>query len=173
VSAADFRAALARAEQAAEGGSNDEEIDALREAVALAAQLLDSGPQWSIDLLSAAHTLTLATRSTHDVLTSQHRADFARCPCGPYRTIEQVKRANERAGQVWFSRETQSLWHCRIAPGVIAGRLFITSEALALHDTRRYTIRLATDDGHVVTVGEFQEFATLAAARKRARELTA
>lgn len=94
---------------------------------------------------------------------------------GPYTTLESIKRANVAAGNHFFDADTLRFFRSRIAPGVIAGRLFITSEqfedSTGERHERRYTVRVATDHGTIEDVSEFQQFATLAAARRYAESL--
>src|SRR4051794_21862147 len=84
---------------------------------------------------------------------------------GPFHTIEAMKRANEDSGRFFFTPGTMRFFRSRIAPGVIAGRMFITSEQFedssGERAERRYTVRLMGDDGDTADVSDFQEFATL------------
>lgn len=93
---------------------------------------------------------------------------------GPFHTLDQLKRANERHGHYFFSAESMRFFRSRVAPGVIGGRVFITSEqfqpAYEMPEPRRYTVRVAHDDGSICTLSEFQQFATLAQARAFARK---
>jgi hypothetical protein len=70
-------------------------------------------------------------------------------------TIEQVRAANEAAGQHWFSPDTMRFFGSRIASEVIRGRFFISTEQGPRDSTPRATIRMAEDDGTIETVGEF------------------
>ena len=92
---------------------------------------------------------------------------------GPFRTITEMKVANADAGRYFFTRDTMRFFRSRIVPGVIAGRIFITSEQFDDSSPRLYTVRVMGDDGDTADVSTFQQFATLDEARKYARSLTA
>lgn len=89
-----------------------------------------------------------------------------------YHTIAEIKRANHDTGQHFFESSTMRFFGSRIAPGVIGGRFFITSEQRERDCPRLYTVRVAHDDSSIDTVGEFQGYPTLRAARKAAYALT-
>ena len=80
---------------------------------------------------------------------------------GPYSTITEIKKANRNAGQYWFSKDTLRFFDSRVEPKVYGGRLFISSEQFhgsdGYSDPRKYTIRLCDDEGHIQTVGDFQD----------------
>lgn len=88
-----------------------------------------------------------------------------------YFSIEAIKQANRARGHHFFERGTMRFFRSRIAPGIIGGCYFITSEQFDATSARLYTVRRANEDGSIDTVSEFQEFGTLAAARKAARLL--
>ena len=91
---------------------------------------------------------------------------------GPYRTIADIKAANEAAGHYWFTPDAMRWFRTRVSGGVIGGRYFVTSEQFVPYDgppePRRYTVRRANDDGSIDTVGEFQAYETAAQARAAA-----
>lgn len=89
-----------------------------------------------------------------------------------YRTIAEVKLANHASGYHWFEPGTMRFFRSRIAPGVIGGRYFISSEQFDDGSPRLYTVREARPDGSIEDASEFQEFTTLAAARRHAHALT-
>ena len=93
-----------------------------------------------------------------------------------YTGIAAVKRANAAAGQHFFSPATVRYFSSRVESKLIDGRYFVTSEQYEPSegppDPRRYTVREALPSGHVTTVGEFQQHATLDAALAAARALT-
>lgn len=99
---------------------------------------------------------------------------------GPYRSIAEIKAANEAIGQTWFSEGTMRFFDSIIEPEVYGGRFFLTSERdatgtpgqSAWHGKRRWTVRRANDDGTIDTVGEFGQFASKARASQRAGGLT-
>lgn len=80
-----------------------------------------------------------------------------------FETIDELKEANERINNHWFSDQTMSFFKTRIE-SQIHNNYFITSELAPGASNRRYTIRKANSDGSVNTYGEFQEFSTFEAA---------
>lgn len=94
---------------------------------------------------------------------------------GPWRSLEQVRAANRNLGHHWFDADSMRFFRTRLPKGMIGGRLFVTSEqfvsADGWADARRYTIRVAKDDGSVETFGEFQEYASGDAARRVAETI--
>jgi hypothetical protein len=93
---------------------------------------------------------------------------------GPYRTIDDIRRANERAGECWFA-PGQGGRYARSHEIVFGGRYFITSGRVAhtRQETgpRRYTIRRANDDGTVENASEFQALSSAQQANAAARRL--
>jgi len=82
-----------------------------------------------------------------------------------YADMDDVRAANEQIGNHWFDRSTMKFFKTRIESRLIAGKRFITSER-GPHDMRkRFTIREAQPDGSIDTIGNFQQFATLAQAK--------
>lgn len=101
---------------------------------------------------------------------------------GPYRTVADVQRANAALGHHFFDRDTLRFFGSRIGSTVYDGRYFVTSERdeaissrypAAWNGDRRYTVRVAADDGSVSTVGAFGAYRTGAAARRVAEALAA
>lgn len=92
---------------------------------------------------------------------------------GPYKSIADIRAANAAAGFHFFERETLRFFDSRIERTVYGGRFFITSEQFHGSDgksaPRRYTVRVAHDDGSVTTMGEFNEM-TLEQAREQAKQ---
>jgi hypothetical protein len=82
-----------------------------------------------------------------------------------YHTITAIRKANKDAGQHWFDPGAMRFFHSRIASPVLGGRYFVTSEKCHDDDARRYTVRMAEDDGSIETVSDFQQFETLTQAR--------
>jgi hypothetical protein len=84
--------------------------------------------------------------------------------------MEDIKRANARAGHHFFEASSMRFFASRVGQTVYGGRYFVTSEqfrdyASGRVDARRYTIRECDHEGHVRTVGDFQGFGTAAQAR--------
>lgn len=90
-----------------------------------------------------------------------------------YTHISQIKRANELAKQYFFEPATMRFFRSRVAPGVYGGRYFITSEQFDANSPRLYTIREVAPNGHIETVGEFQQYETLDKAKRAVRKLVA
>lgn len=95
-----------------------------------------------------------------------------------YNSIADVKRANAEGGGHWFDRDTMRFFNCRIETGIVkcgsvgegaAQRFtkarFITSEKGPHESRRSYSIREAQPDGDIDTIGEFQGYTTLRAAK--------
>ena len=88
---------------------------------------------------------------------------------GAWRDIGDIQRANTAAGMYFFSADTLSFFRSVIYRGIYAGRLFVTSER-GPNRRRMYTIRVANDDGSIDTLGDFQQYATMAHAQSAARQ---
>ena len=65
----------------------------------------------------------------------------------------------------WFSPETMAWWDSRIETELLCGVYFITSERMGDLPGRVYTIRRATGDRTIATVGEFGEYGSVEDAR--------
>ena len=93
----------------------------------------------------------------------------------PFKSVTEIKRANERLGHHFFDADAMAFFRSRIEDNgkVYGGRYFITSEQFEFRGerfARKYTLRRANDDGSVETVfGQFQEYGTLTAAREAAQ----
>ena len=85
-----------------------------------------------------------------------------------FRTTQEIKEANERAGQNWFAPDTMRFFNSRVLSDVIGGRYFVTSERYDNASPRLYTVRIANDDGTIDTVGEFQRYDTADKAKRAA-----
>lgn len=88
---------------------------------------------------------------------------------GPFRTTQEIVTANKARGSHYFDRKTMQFFNSIVAPGVIAGRIFITSERFDQIMPRLYTVRIAYNNGSIDTLSEFQQFATLKEAREWAK----
>jgi len=91
-----------------------------------------------------------------------------------FHDIEDVKEANRRAGQHFFSPDTMRFFSSRVHDTLYAGRFFVTSERHRQRTERLYTVRIAYPDGHIGTYGDFEEYASRngahAAAKKAGKE---
>jgi hypothetical protein len=82
-----------------------------------------------------------------------------------FSTIQEIRDANIKIGNNWFSPDTIRFFKSKIESNVLHGRYFISSEK-APGCGRKFTIRIAADDGSIGTVGEFQQFKTRIQAEK-------
>lgn len=87
-----------------------------------------------------------------------------------FKTLADVKKANKKIGQVWFSPDTMKWFDSKIESELIAGRFFVTSEKAPHQPIRTFTVRQAHSDGTIETFGEFNAHTTLAAALIAAHE---
>jgi hypothetical protein len=83
-----------------------------------------------------------------------------------YYSTDDVQRAHERKGGHWFDPGSMRFFKSRVGSEVyyIGGRYFFTSSEKGPDDVRRYSVREATAEGDVKTVGKFQGYSTAAAA---------
>jgi hypothetical protein len=70
-----------------------------------------------------------------------------------YETLDDIIAANKAAGQNWFSTDTLKWWNTTLIPGVIAGHYFVTGDD-PFNEGREYSVRYATDEGRIQTVGD-------------------
>jgi hypothetical protein len=125
-------------------------------------------------------TTTSASVASQDVLTLRtqyengYNSERRYVMPGPFRDTNEIVDAAQRRGSHFFDRATMRSFNSRITPGVIAGRIFITSEqdkpwgAIpgAWNGQRRYTVRVVDDHAQSVEeIGTFGQFDTLASAR--------
>lgn len=88
-----------------------------------------------------------------------------------FNSIDEIKAAHTG---YWFSPDTMWWWGTRVYPDVYQGdgvTYFISSDE-GPHGGRLYSVRCATPNGDIRTVGPFQGYATLDAARGAAERLT-
>jgi hypothetical protein len=71
-----------------------------------------------------------------------------------YTSIDEIKQANEDAGQCWFSPDTMRFFRTRLSHKLYGGKFFVTSEE-SPSGIRLYSVRRANDDGSVSTVSDF------------------
>lgn len=93
-----------------------------------------------------------------------------------YYSIDQIKEANARRGHHFFEPATMRFFRSRIASyEIFGGRYFVTSEQFEnsnhKRSPRRYTIRRVKDDGSIDTVGDFQAYPTVIAAKRAAQRI--
>ena len=101
----------------------------------------------------------------------------ARCPNAPSTgawSMDQIKKCNEWAGKYWFSPDTLRFFKSRIGDTVHQGKggIYFISSEVPPHSPRQYTVRRFDPKKYGVnTVGDFQAFATRAAAERMAKKL--
>ena len=76
----------------------------------------------------------------------------------PSADMARIIAANEAAGHHFFEPATMQFFNSTVYPRVFGGRYFITGERFDEHHPEQFTIRVALDNGHVNTVGDFQGF---------------
>jgi len=81
--------------------------------------------------------------------------------------IDDIRRANKRAGLYFFESDTMRFFDCRVHSRVYRGGFFVTSEK-GPDGWRRFTVRQAKGDGSISTIGEFQQYGTRADAHDAA-----
>ena len=88
-----------------------------------------------------------------------------------FRTMSELKAANKKLGHHWFERGTMRFFNTRIESQLYGGRYFITSETMDPGGPRSFSIREASADGSIDTVGKFQGFRFKEDARDEIRRL--
>ena len=86
-----------------------------------------------------------------------------------FETVDQIIQKNYQCGYSFFSLDNMRWFNSRVLPDIYGGCVFITSEKFDNKSPRLYTIREITEDGNLLSIGEFQMFKTLATARKYAK----
>lgn len=86
-----------------------------------------------------------------------------------YYTIEEIVQDHRRIGGHFFDRAALRFFNSRIGSSIYGGRFFITSEQFDRdRSPRLYTIRECRN-GRIEDLGDFQQYATGAAARAAIR----
>lgn len=81
-------------------------------------------------------------------------------------TITEMKARNEEAGNNWFSKGAMRFFNTIIEAKPNVKDIFITSDRMETSMPKRYTLRRFDRETNTVeTISEFQEFASLDAAR--------
>lgn len=98
-------------------------------------------------------------------------------------TLEEIKARHKATGGHWFDPGSLRFFSSRLSSKVFpvdGGALFISSEqnkpvlistGWTVGGPRRYSIRFCSDDGQIETIGEFQAYRSLTAARHAAKQL--
>ena len=92
-----------------------------------------------------------------------------------YYSMEDIKIANENAGQYFFSPSAMRFFKSRVGDTVfqgIGGIYFVTSEKFDYKSPRNYTVRqFSPKTGHINTASKFNEM-SYSQARARAKYLS-
>ena len=88
-----------------------------------------------------------------------------------YKTIADVREANAMIKGFWFEPDTMRFFNTRIESKLIGGKYFITSERRDDQFPRLYSVRMATPDGRIETIGRFQAYGSKDEARAALRAL--
>ncbi|HEY6021303.1 MAG TPA: hypothetical protein VIY48_15780 [Candidatus Paceibacterota bacterium] len=78
-----------------------------------------------------------------------------------FNSIEDVKEAHKAAGGHWFDKDSMKFFNSIVYPELIQhpeGAYFISSERFDSGSPRLFTVRFASFDGSIATVGEFMGF---------------
>ena len=90
--------------------------------------------------------------------------------------LDDIKRVAATMGSHWFDPETLRFFRCRINPRITTaadGWYFISSEQSSWDAERRYSIRRVSwerEDFTIDTIGDFQQYGSLAAASAALRK---
>jgi len=77
-----------------------------------------------------------------------------------YDNLNAVVKANDEVGHHWFETDTMEFFKTKLETDLIDGRYFITSER-GPHFPRAFSIRMADEDAHIQTIGDFMAYETL------------
>lgn len=91
-----------------------------------------------------------------------------------FNTVDEIKARARHAESHFFDKGTMRFFDSRVGNTVYGGRFFITSEQFHHGDEslpRMWTIREASPNGNISTVGRFQQYETLHDAVKAAQWL--
>lgn len=90
-------------------------------------------------------------------------------------SIDDIIRANQDAGYHFFEKSARRFFDSHVGQTVYGGRYFVTSEQfrplIGHPHPRLYTVRRTCADGHIETVGEFQQHASREAAIREIKRL--
>lgn len=87
-------------------------------------------------------------------------------------TMEMVRAANAAIGHHFFDASSMRFFDSRAPRSTVDGsRYFVTSERFDYSSPRLFTVRYASVSGEIDTVGEFQGYASRAAAVAAARRV--
>ena len=86
--------------------------------------------------------------------------------------MRQARTIYKAEGKHFFDRDTMEFWGTRTETDLLNNRCFVTSEDNFTRTERLYTVRQFNETyTGIETVGEFQQFSTLAAAVEYAEQM--
>ena len=77
-----------------------------------------------------------------------------------FKTIADVKRRNKEIDRHFFEKSTMKFFNSKIESKLYGGKYFVTSEQFDENSKRKYTVRIANNDGSIDTIGRFSEFSS-------------
>ena len=82
-----------------------------------------------------------------------------------YKSMSEIREKNKSIDNYFFSKDTMRFFKSKIETGVLKDKYFITSE-INPSDVKKYTIREATEEGEIKTVGDFHSFTSVKQAKQ-------
>jgi hypothetical protein len=92
--------------------------------------------------------------------TNPHNTPHRIITAGRFSSIEEIKAANAKAGRYWFSTATLAFFRSNVGTNLYGECVFVSSEKQG-DSPRRYSVRIATADGDIETLGAFAQYDTL------------
>lgn len=74
-----------------------------------------------------------------------------------FKDIQEIKEVNKASGRFFFERDTLRYFDGRTHSALYGGSYFVTSEK-GPTGVRRFTVRVAQENGEILTVGGFDGF---------------
>lgn len=88
-----------------------------------------------------------------------------------FKNMEEVREANERVGNSFFSEGSMRYFNSRIESELFFGKYFVTSESPSEGSQKSFTVRRVHKCGRIDNVGRFQKFECVEDAVKKIRVL--
>lgn len=93
---------------------------------------------------------------------------------GPFKTLDEIREANKNIGHHWFDPETKVFFDSIWDEEVFGGRYFVSAEAYdATKTPHRWTIRRATNDGAIESIGLNGAYTRRSDAKRQAKLIAA
>lgn len=89
-----------------------------------------------------------------------------------FKTISEVRTANQALGRYFFSKQTMRFFNSKVYPRIIKGCMFVTSEQFDEKSERLFTVRVVSEEGEVNTLSKFQQFRSKKEANAWAKQTT-